>query len=223
MCVVSVFTSCVQSDMYEMYDEDGCFIPRGKKSKDFGGGFSNVEFLYPYSSFPLLYQSTFYEFECQAQAYKNEKGCSNAEARVAIILQQYSAVDICSYNIYFYSVITANPDSNIPTGQNLYDALNQDGSEEWTTLGVQPAIDYIYDKGRNSFLNRKPILVARHQGTNFGHVATVTNVDILRTNGVIKYTFYVTDQFGSSNYTVLTHYNTNTAGVYDFSGFVLTK
>ena len=223
MCVISMFTSCVQSDMYEMYDEDGCFIPRSKKSKDFGGGFSNVEILYPYSSLPLLYQSTFYEFECQAQAYKNVKGCSNAEARVAIILQQYSAVDICSYNIYFYSVITANPDSNIPVGTNLYDALNQDGSEEWVTLNAQPAVDYIYNSGYNSFLNRKPIVVTRHQGTSFGHVATVTGVGISTSGGVITYTFYVTDQFGNSTYTIKTRVNTNKVFYQNLSGFVLTK
>ena len=37
-CVISMFTSCVQSDMYELYDEDGteCFSPRRKGTKDNG-------------------------------------------------------------------------------------------------------------------------------------------------------------------------------------------
>lgn len=41
-CVISMFTSCVQGDMYELYDDSTAFsLPRGKKGKDNGSQTSN--------------------------------------------------------------------------------------------------------------------------------------------------------------------------------------
>ena len=162
-CVVSVFTSCVQSDMYEMYDEDGYFIPRGKKTKDIGGGTYTPQTLPSYSLYPLMYEPTFFSFECGATAVYNETGCSMVEARLAIINSQYGGLNGNSYGLYFLSV-TGGANSCLPTPKDVLNSLNYFDPNSWEAVDVGTAIGYFRKNGREAFLSKSPAIAMSSTG-----------------------------------------------------------
>lgn len=174
-CLISMFTSCVQSDLYDLYDEDGFFIPRGKKSKDYGGGTYTPQTLPSYSLYPLMYEPTFFDFECGATAVYNETGCSMVEARLAIINSQYGGFNGNSYGLYFLSV-TGSAKSCVPSGKDLLNSLNSLYPNGWEGVGVQQAIDYYKDNGKNAFLAKCPAVIRNGEDTIPGHAAVVSSI-----------------------------------------------
>lgn len=199
MSLMPFFTSCVEKDMYDLYDDDNELnIIRKKISKDIGGGSNSLESLYPYSLYPLLYTSDFYYFECAARAYCGEMGCSPFEARVAIIQQQYFFVNNKSYGQYFASVINSNGDT--PSLSDLLDALNENDYNDWDAVSVETAMNYILQNGATAFLDKKPIITNSSKKTNERpHVALVRSANPTPLgNNRVKYTFEAIDQYDNT-------------------------
>lgn len=190
MSICPLLTSCVDSDMYEMYDEDGLFIPRVKKSKDNVGGNngSSLESLYPRSQYPLLYESSFFYHECAACAYWNIKKCSYAEARVAIIRQQYGNLNINTYNTYFNSV-NGNKIDDLPIADHLKKALGS------TAISFRTFVNDV--RKNNGVSTYTPIAIKAPL-----HMATVTSWERERHGYDLEYetyTFNIKDQYPSDS------------------------
>ena len=94
MGLVSIFTSCVDGDYYDFYDdEEELLSPRSKKGKDAPGDVSG---------YPLM-NSDWQEAECVACCYSNIYGVDKPTARVQVITAEYGEFNDRSYKKYFSS------------------------------------------------------------------------------------------------------------------------
>lgn len=92
MGLVSLFTSCVDGDYYDLYDdEEEISSPRSKKGKDAPGDVSG---------YPLM-NSDWQEAECVACCYSNIYGVDKPTARCVVITAQYGSFNDESYRQYF--------------------------------------------------------------------------------------------------------------------------
>ena len=102
MGLVSLFTSCVDGDYYDLYDDEEILSPRSKKGKDIPGPVEVDPILYP------LMISAWQEAECVACCYSNTFNVDRVTSRWYVIMKLYGEFDIDSYNDYFYHVRYCN-------------------------------------------------------------------------------------------------------------------
>lgn len=79
--MMAMMTSCVQGDLYELYEDDSFQIVRQKKSKDYLAYFSDVE---------TFMDGSFVDGECAATLVHLMSDCSNRSARAAVIASSTS-------------------------------------------------------------------------------------------------------------------------------------
>ena len=109
MGLVSFFSSCVDVDYYDLYeDEEEILSPRSKRGKDISG---DIDF----SDYPMMYDD-WHEAECVACCYSNIYGESNkAICRWHAIVAAYGEFNEINYARYFNGVINSNgiPDAAV--------------------------------------------------------------------------------------------------------------
>ena len=90
---ISLFTSCVDADYYDLYeDEEEILSPRSKKGKDMPGDLSDC---------PLM-NSDWQEAECVAICYSNIYGISDkSTCRYEVIKAEYGKFNKKNYEKYF--------------------------------------------------------------------------------------------------------------------------
>lgn len=182
MCVASLFASCVQTDMFELYDEDyDCFVPRNKKCKE--SSLSN-----PYD---FLNQSTFLEGECGAQLLKNAyPDWSNYQARTAIIKEQYGWVDEQTIRQYYNSVRGSIPDM-LPVADAIDNILRTNNPDEWGIIPADNFNSYV-DPNTGEYIGGSVLFMKAE-----GHVAKVSEMSFGINGNEKIYYFKITDQYGS--------------------------
>lgn len=100
MGLVSVFTSCVDVDYYDLYDDEEFVTPRTKKGKDVTPDFSN----YPRMNEEGEYNG-WHRAECVACCYSNIYGVSDkATCRWQAIRAAYGDFNENTYDTYFNDV-----------------------------------------------------------------------------------------------------------------------
>lgn len=173
---ISLFTSCVDGDYYDLYEDEESFIPRNKKGKD----------NYDYSNYPLM-NSDWQEAECVAcclSQFNPDK--SKAWCRRRVIEAQFGSFNMKNYEAYFYNVTHA---VNMPDG-NVQNAV-LGGREYYTDSFVDFLIDY-YGIGYVPFCGDNLLLYNK----SLRHMARVEGVNIAKNSyGGYDLDFYVTDQY----------------------------
>lgn len=106
MSSISLFTSCVDVDYYDLYDdEEEFFSPRSKKGKDMD--------LPDFTNYPRMYEEGekmgWHEAECVACCYSNIYGESDkAICRWEVIKAAYGEFNDTYYSAYFDAVENSN-------------------------------------------------------------------------------------------------------------------
>ena len=186
MGLVSLFTSCVDVDCYDLYeDEEDSFIPRNKKGKGDLNEYDN----YDYSDYPLMelgWETAECVACCLSQFYPNK---SKAWCRRNVIEAQYGCFNMNSYGAYFYSVMNA---INMPDGNVQNTVLG--GTEYYTASYVQ----YLINKYGTGTITCNNVHLALYN-VGLGHISRVNSVSISTNSyGGHDVTFTVTDQHGSN-------------------------
>lgn len=97
---ISLFTSCVDVDYYDLYDDEEFVSPRTKKGKDVTQDYSN----YPRMNEEGEYHG-WHKAECVACCYSNIYGVSDkATCRAQAIRAAYGDLNEDTYNTYFDDV-----------------------------------------------------------------------------------------------------------------------
>ena len=105
MGLVSLFTSCVDGDYYDLYDdEEEILSPRSKKGKDTGD-----ENMFPLMNDGCSEYNGWFKDECAAFCYAEITGCSRFTARMAMIVATYYGFTPQSYTNYFEGVKDGKP------------------------------------------------------------------------------------------------------------------
>ena len=172
---ISLFTSCVDADYYDLYeDEEEILSPRSKKGKDIPGNLSD---------YPLM-DSGWQEAECVACCYSNIYNITDkAACRVRVIEAEYGPFCDKYYKKYFEAVQSRGVSlstADAVLGSNKLDA------ESFAAGCV----------GMSGVFNYPKLAV---YGNSFSHVAMVTGMYFGSTNsGYVMY-INVIDQFGPSS------------------------
>lgn len=103
MGLVSLLTSCVDGDYYDLYEDEEIFLPRAKKGKDV----VSVDL----STYPMM-DDGWYEAECVAICYSNIYGADAITSRYRTIEAAYNSFNENTYATYFNSVRYSN---GVPT------------------------------------------------------------------------------------------------------------
>ena len=179
MGLLSFFTSCVDGDCYDLYDDgEEIFSPRNKKGKDTFGNINPYDF---------LGQSYFLEAECAACCYQNLTNCTVSQARRAIIKALYNWVDTETIMQYYYSV--QSPET-APRAETLNFALEARKDEDWSANSFSTFHNYYNEH------NSKPSDLAIKVE---GHVGYVTDVTTTEEGGYRTYCFTIKDQYPSGS------------------------
>lgn len=203
MGLVSLFTSCVDVDYYDLYeDEEDSFIPRNKKGK---GDFNEYD-NYDYSDYPLMNDGDieykgFFEAECVAyclsQLYPNK---SKQWCRRTVIEAQYGCFNMNSYGAYFYSVMN-NSGGNLPNDA-VQDILF--GPSEQTEKDVESFATLLVDNNVGSCADSPLALYSK----NGRHIAKVNYVHIDELpDGGYYLQFDINDQYVSPRSTYYVELN----------------
>ena len=213
-CAMPLFTSCVDGDMYEIYDEDGLFISRSKKSKDLSNN-NGSNTGYPPG---FLYENKFYPGECAACCYDNYYHVGYAVARMVIIKQLYGDLSDEHVAEYYNSVKTRN---NSPSkGETILAAL-KGNDENWEMPPMTDAFKYIVN---NNYSSDRPLALLVD-----GHVGQVIKIDPVENNRKIFVNFYIKDQFPDNStqyqrcWTVTINKKKKTVDYSDIRGFIWHK
>ena len=176
---ISLFTSCVDGDYYDLYDEEEILSPRNKKSKDVGG-----EDPYPLMNDGCAEYNGWFKDECAACAYANITNCNRYTARLKMIRARYGELNPESYKSYFEGVKDCESGKK-PSINNLC-----------SVLGLSPkSLDEIATQLENGSLNLSRLLMITQYGE---HVSRVTGTSCYNNrSGGFSYTFHVVDQLGS--------------------------
>lgn len=181
MGICPLLTSCVDSDMYEMYDEDGLFIPRTKKNKDLNGDNDG----YPTD---FLSEANYYPGECAACCYDNFYHVGYEEARKAIIIQYYGKLTKKTIAKYYKRVQNKK---NVPyIAKTLLDALTAKDSN-WKMPEMDVAFKYIVNNGYSC--DKQLALVVED------HVGMVSEIKYEENNRYICVYFVIKDQYPSNS------------------------
>lgn len=108
MGLVSLFTSCVDGDYYDLYDDEELLSPRNKRGKDVHGSMIDLS-MYPKMSSDGEYAG-WYNAECVACCFSNIFGADKVTSRMMTILAAYGSFEDY-YDTYFNSV----QNSGVPT------------------------------------------------------------------------------------------------------------
>ena len=170
----SLFTSCVDVDYYDLYDdEEEILSPRSKRGKDTFGS--------PINPYQFMSQSTFLEGECAATCYQNMMGGSAYAARQAIILQHYGFVDSGTIMQYYASVQKVQDIT--PIGETLNRAFE---AHDMTASPTSDLADY-FEKN-----NARPEKVAIKVE---GHVGVIGDMECLLTPTQKIYRIQIKDNY----------------------------
>lgn len=184
---ISLFTSCVDGDYYDLYEDEGEFLsPRNKKGKD---SFSVVDHSYPLMTGGEEQYYGWFEAECVACTYNNLVGGDKSNARYEIIKAYYGCFNDCSYGMYFYAVqnFGCGAGPNIAT---LRTALSNNGY----SLSDLSFSDVVNSINNGSFGGKTVIL------RTSTHVAKVSGFEKNTTVDPCcnLYKFYIVDQYGGN-------------------------
>lgn len=146
MGCLSFFTSCVDGDYYDLYEDEGVpILPRNKKGK---------ESIYPLAeSISKLMQAEgnengWYYAECAACCYSRFTGEGRFDTRVDLVIAQYGVCNSESCSLYLTGVMNEMPGFLISPGafaralgwqlKSVVDATNamHYGSIDWDHLAV---------------------------------------------------------------------------------------
>lgn len=101
MGLVSLFSSCVDGDYYDLYEDEELLSPRNKRGKDVHGSMIDLS-MYPWMSSDGEYAG-WYKAECVACCYSNIFGADKVTSRMMTILAAYGSFED-NYSTYFTSV-----------------------------------------------------------------------------------------------------------------------
>lgn len=156
MGLVSLFSSCVDGDYYDFYDDEEILSPRSKKGKDMPGDLSN---------YPKL-NDGWHEAECVACCYSNIFGADNVTSRLRVIQVAYGSLEE-NYERYFRDVDAYGvPESAV---SSLF------GSG---TFSVEDLARYCINNGGGSVSNRNWVAFADASSGGGTHVAKVMELSI---------------------------------------------
>ena len=194
MGLVSIFTSCVDGDYYDFYDdEEELLSPRSKKGKEIP---SDLDF----SDYPKMY-SDWHEAECVAWCFANLYTHGDAAlSRYFVIKAQYGRFKKRTYNKYFDAVDMVGGD--LP-GISAQDLLFGPGSSNEKDLDdfVDQLLTYHGGGGAQRLLLFT---------NNCRHVLLVNYINIYnRGGGAHEIAFNVSDKDGTRSYIVIADSNNN--------------
>lgn len=184
MGLVSLFTSCVDGDYYDLYDEEEELLsPRSKKGKDV----IDVDF----SKYPMMNDGDseyngWYRAECVACCYANfYTNGDKAASRYAVIVAQYGKFTKKTYKQYFKEV--QNAGGNLP-GASAQNILFGSGNE----LNVESFARMVVN---NHVMSCQGSHLALYSD-NYRHIAMVNYVHTYnQTDGGYYLYFDVSDQY----------------------------
>lgn len=221
MGIMSLLTSCVDGDYYEIYEnEDESFMVRNKKGKEVVDLYNYDN--YDYSNYPMMEEGGEYNgwhvAECVACCLSNfYPGKSGAWYRRKVIEAQYGCFNMNSYGAYFYSV-TRSSGGNLPSGSALTKAFNyayviDDHVREKASDIVDKAL-----QGQSISYDKVAVIDAAKR-----HIAMVDYIHVYQmSGGGYRLTIDVFDQhgFNGAKYTIELNSNRNLTRS-DISAFFL--
>lgn len=192
--LLSFFTSCVDGDYYELYeDEEELLLPRDKKGKDV----VNVDL-----SVYTMMDDGWYEAECIAICYSNIFGADVVTSRYRTIEAAYDSFNDVTYATYFAHVMYSN---GVPTKavKKLF------GS---STFSVQKLAKYCKanDVGSDYSVEGNNWVVLANASDGPGtHVAKVTSLSLEPDGDGYKLTVSITDKNGEDHPRYILRLNKN--------------
>lgn len=187
MGCLSLFTSCVDGDYYDLYDDEGEYIsPRNKKGKDSPGAYELDGYLYSFLQSEGC-ESGWYYAECAACCYSNVTNSSKFDSRIKVISEQYGCINNETVALYRYGV-TSNASGYLISTYALARALG------WN---VRTTYDMASLVANNSDINWNKVAVVVD---GLGHVGLVTGApEVQRLNNGYRWVLTYKDQYGSNN------------------------
>ena len=194
---VFAMSSCVQDDMYELYDDDfESGFMRSKKSKDYGGGSSDGGFLAEYERRKQWVNdpSTRGTSECVAVSIANETGRSIVDVRNQIgpmaVYGTYGVGNTYWEYYYYMAVNEGDGITNIGTAELIAITTS---SSEWTNNEWLQYISLHKCPGGRVYPEEGDDFILQINGQHWG---ILQYIDYDPQPNKSSYVFYIKDQFG---------------------------
>ena len=193
MGLVSLFTSCVDGDYYDLYEDEEEFLsPRSKKGKDIPGDMD-------FSDYEKMYDG-WHEAECVAWCYAQLYTHGDAAlSRYYVIKAQYRKFKRSTYEQYFAAVDMTGGDLPGLSAQNkLF------GSGSSNEKDLDDFIDYLLTNHGAGGAQRLLLFT-----NNCRHVLLVNYVRTYPNGNMTEVVFNVSDKDTTTSYKVMVDSNHN--------------